>query len=88
MFFLLTAYLQRYLVCFPLQAAEKQRQSRKRFLEALEECSRAETVTRKLKMDRIIAKATIGVQKEDVELERVRMAAMQDCFMPRTPWEK
>jgi hypothetical protein len=90
MFFLLTAaaYLEQYLVFFALQAAETQRQSRKRFLEALEDCSRAETASRKLKMNRIIAKATIGVQKEDIELERVRMAAMHDCFMPHTPWGK
>jgi hypothetical protein len=62
-----------YAVCFPLQAAEKQRQSRKRLLQALDDCSRAEAVSKKLKMDRIIAKATIEVQKEDVKQDRVTM---------------
>jgi hypothetical protein len=74
-----------YLVCFDLQAAEKQRRSSKRFLEALEDYSRAEAVSKKLKMDRVIAKATIEVQQKDVEQERVRMAAMRAFFMPSTP---
>jgi hypothetical protein len=83
MFFFSLRFL--YPVCFPLQAAEKHRQSRKRFLAALEDCSLAEAVFKKLKMDRIIAKAMIGVQKEDVAQERVRMAAMHAFFMPCTP---
>jgi hypothetical protein len=78
--FVLTASLAFRLFC--LQAAETQRQSRKRFLAALEDCSRAEAVSKKLKMERIVAQATIWVQKEDVAQERVRMAAMHAFFMP------
>jgi hypothetical protein len=54
----------------------------KRFLAALEDCSRAEAVSKKLKMERIVAQAMIWVQKEDVAQERVRMAAMHAFFMP------
>jgi nitrogen fixation protein FixH len=81
--FLLTAYLVSR--CFPKQAVEKQRQSRKRFVEALEDFSQAEALSKKLKMDRIIAKATIQEQRKDVEQGRVKMAAMHAFFMPRTP---
>jgi hypothetical protein len=58
--FVLTASLVSRMFC--LQAAEEQRQSRKRFLAALEDCSLAEAVSKKLKMDCIIAQAMIGVQ--------------------------
>jgi hypothetical protein len=74
-----------YLVCFALQAAAEQRQSRKRFLDAFEDLSRAEACSKKMKMDRIIAKTTVEVQKADIEQETLRMAAMHAMFMPRTP---
>ena len=71
---------------FPaLQATVMQRQSRKRFLEALEDFSRAQAVSKKIKMHRIIAKATIAVHTEDVKQERLSMAAMHAIFMPPTP---
>jgi hypothetical protein len=63
-----------------LQAAAMQRQSRKRFLEALDDLSRAQAVSKKIKMHRIIAKATIAVLTEDVEQERLSMAAIHAIF--------
>ena len=63
-----------------LQAAVMQRQSRKRFLEALDDLSRAQAVSKKIKMHRIIAKATIAVLTEDVEQERLSMATIHAIF--------